>query len=100
MISLIQIIMASCEFYKTNLIKLYGKNMNIEMIDLIEGILSFAPENTLSESELDNILSTILGDDVKEILLAICTDQIFSSKLRFHYNTSDGGVISLKNEDK
>ena len=64
---------------------------------LIETIISkYGKDNSMTETMLDNILNILLGEG-KDIAFAINNDYIFSSKLKFHFDTQLGeGFITTK----
>ena len=69
----------------------------ISLTTLIETIISkYGKDNFMTEQMLDNILNILLGEG-KDIAFAINNDPIFSSKLKFHFDTQLGqGIITTK----
>ena len=69
----------------------------ISLTTLIETIISkYGNDNSMTETMLDNILNIILGEG-KGIAFAINNDSIYSSKLKFHFDTRLGeGIITTK----
>ena len=69
----------------------------ISLTTLIETIISkYGKDNSMTETMLDNILNILLGEG-KDMAFAINNDSIFSSKLKFHFDTQLGeGFITTK----
>ena len=69
----------------------------ISLTTLIETIISkYGNDSSMTETMLDNILNILLGEG-KDIAFAINNDSIFSSKLKFHFDTQLGqGIITTK----
>ena len=69
----------------------------ISLPTLIDTILSkYGNDNSMTETMLDNILNILLGEG-KDMAFAINYDPIFSSKLKFHFDTLLGeGIITMK----
>ena len=69
----------------------------ISLTTLIETIISkYGNDSSMTETMLDNILNILLGEE-KDIAFAINNDSIFSSRLKFHFDTQLGqGIITTK----
>ena len=69
----------------------------ITLTTLIETIISnYGNDSSMTEKTLDNILNILLGEG-KDMAFAINNDSIFSSKLKFHFDTQLGqGIITTK----
>ena len=69
----------------------------ISLTTLIQTIISkYGNDDSMTETMLDNILNILLGEG-KDIAFAINNDSIFSSKLKFHFDTQLGqGIITTK----
>ena len=69
----------------------------ISLTTLVETIISkYGNDSSMTETMLDNILNILLGEG-KDIAFAINNDSIFSSKLKFHFDTQLGqGIITTK----